>query len=37
LGTAERLRFAAAEPDASSLARLGEIIERSLDKEESRT
>jgi hypothetical protein len=37
LGTAERLRFAAAEPDASSLARLEEIIERSLDKEESRT
>ena len=37
LGTAERLRFAAAEPDASSLARLEEVIERSLDKEESRT
>jgi hypothetical protein len=37
LGAAERLRFAAAEPDASSLARLEEIIERSLDKEESRT
>ncbi|MGO9290153.1 MAG: BatD family protein [Polyangia bacterium] len=37
LGTAERLRFAAAEPDASALAGLEEIIERSLDKEESRT
>jgi hypothetical protein len=37
LGTAERLRFAAAEPDASSLANLEEIIERSLNREESRT